>query len=621
MKILAKDRQTAFKLSHIVISCIMMYLMFVKCLHFYRLLGLTGYEIPLAAATALIFVLIYCAVAVFSPKAAFITVVSLYCVMSVFMSIDLVYYRYMGKLPSFGLLSMMWQIGGVTDTVGTLIGHEQLMPLMDLPIWLILAFNKQLFKKLQTREVSWKAPLKSAGVVFLALALLIAQASAFGEFKARYLSNELISYHMTDLIDCLKPRSSRHNVNKDDYTAESQSANANFGIAKGRNVFVIQLEAFQDFVIGAERNGEVLTPFLNSLIENDSFYFENYYYQIGAGNTSDAEFTANNSLYASEDTSSYEKYTDNKFNSLSLILRKNGYTESTAFHEYYENFWIRNKAYPYQGFTDFISIEDVEYHPREGCVMANEESTANTDRRLYEDVLDKITTYKTPFHSFIITLSSHHPFAVAPEDRYVDSDNPAPNLLDLYLQSTAYVDRTLEEFMDALKKEGLYENSIFVLYGDHYAISQVDEEYATEIESFTGEPYSIVERFKVPLIIHVPGMDKAEKIDTVGAHIDVLPTLLCLLGIDNTDSVMFGHNLLDPEYEGIVYELMHIRPGSFITKDVFYMHSESGINSKAYDMYGNLIEVKDEYLEMADKAIKVIEDCHALLDADDIMID
>ena len=36
---------------------------------------------------------------------------------------------------------------------------------------------------------------------------------------------------------------------------------------------------------------------------------------------------------------------------------------------------------------------------------------------------------------------------------------------------------------------------------------------------------------------------------------------------------------------------------------------------------GNLIEVKDEYLEMADKAIKVIEDCHALLDADDIMID
>ncbi|PIB65619.1 hypothetical protein AOA60_03020, partial [Pseudomonas sp. 2822-17] len=69
-----------------------------------------------------------------------------------------------------------------------------------------------------------------------------------------------------------------------------------FGVAKDMNVVVVSLESVESFVIGETMNGEEITPFLNELIE-DSFYFENFYYQTGQGKTSDAEFLINNSSY------------------------------------------------------------------------------------------------------------------------------------------------------------------------------------------------------------------------------------------------------------------------------------------------------------------------------------
>ena len=96
------------------------------------------------------------------------------------------------------------------------------------------------------------------------------------------------------------------------------------------------------------------------MIQNDSFYFENYYYQIGGGNTSDAEFAVNNSLFGPTDAAGYVKYTTNNFNGLPWILRDEGYSTSTVFHAYYEEFWNRNLAYPAQGFDNFISLEDFD---------------------------------------------------------------------------------------------------------------------------------------------------------------------------------------------------------------------------------------------------------------------
>ena len=616
MKILAKDRNVKYKLSYIILDSVLFVLLFLKCLHFY---GITvgKFVFPLAAATVGILGIIYALIVPISPKAANITLISLYCLTSVLFAADLVYFNYMGDFLSFEQLNNTDQLGGVTGAIETLVGPAQLLPVWDLPVLFLLAVHTQIFPLIRKKAVSWKVNITFSISLVMALAALIGGHMIFGDFKAAYLSSEILSHHVDDFVSFAFPKENTTVVNKDQYMGVSADGTYS-GAAEGRNVFMIQIEAFQEFVLNEEYKGTEITPFLNSLINNDSFYFENYYYIVGGGNTADAEFAANNSLYPTENTATYQKYTDNDYHGLPWLLRDNGYTQATAFHGYYGWFWGREEAYPHQGFMDFIDIDDVEFHPNEGSVFAINGNKANTDRRLYEDVLDAVVTYEEPFYSFIITLSSHSPFAVAPADRYVDADNPAPTLVELYIQSAAYVDRTIEEFFTSLKKAGLYDNSIFVLYGDHFALSE--DGYSEQIEAITGEPYSIVDRFKVPLIIHIPGLGTSETVDTVGSHIDITPTLLGLLGIENDKSVMFGHNLLDPNYEGIVYEVKQLHIGSFITKDVFFMYTKDNVNSKAFDMDGNQIEVTDEHLKIAEEAIKTVNDCYALLERNEVLL-
>ncbi len=59
-----------------------------------------------------------------------------------------------------------------------------------------------------------------------------------------------------------------------------------FGKYAGRNLILVQLESLQNFVINNEMNGEVVTPFLNSLTNDpDTYYFSDFYHQTGLGKT------------------------------------------------------------------------------------------------------------------------------------------------------------------------------------------------------------------------------------------------------------------------------------------------------------------------------------------------
>ena len=309
----------------------------------------------------------------------------------------------------------------------------------------------------------------------------------------------------------------------------------------------------------------------------------------------------------------------NDFYGLPWILKDNGYSGAYAFHAYEGNFWNREMAYPYQGFDNYTSLEDFNAED-------DPYPLGISDRSFFNQSLEIIKGYEEPFYSFFVTLSTHHPYSVLGKDRAFEVSDDERNLAVLYFQAVNYFDRVLGEFFEKLDEAGLYENSIFVIYGDHYGLSSADDEIRGEIEAVTGETYSMFERFSVPLIIHIPGMGQAQTLDVAGGHIDVLPTLLCLLGLENDKAVMFGHNLLDPDYEGIVYEQTHLLAGSFITKDEMYVNTENGIASKIYyispEVSAKLAGVGEtQYTVQSEDALKAIRDCSILLDANDIWLD
>lgn len=600
-------------------------LFFMKVDLFYSHLHLAEFVFPLSLASVALFAFSYALFSLFFPGKARSFMFIIYFIMSVFMAVDSVYYEYATKLPSVALLGMLWQVNDVSATVESLIEIRHVMMIIDLPIWIIYKINKdllttklmrsplsQIYEKIsEPRFSSIKAALLPTAFGIFTTVYLI----TYPEFRAEYMINELFCYHVYDIAYTINTVDDEYIVDKSEYISPDCSDSEYYGIAEGRNVIVIQVEALQNFVIGAYYNGQEITPNLNKLIADDSFYFDNYYYQIGGGNTSDAEFTVNNSLFAPERSSGYVKYTENKYYGLPYLLKDNGYTGSYVFHGYIAEFWNRETAYPYQGFDDYTSLEDFE--------QTDMFEIGLSDKEFFRQSVDILETYEEPFHAFLITVSSHYPYGIPLKDREIELDpEDEGTLFGLYLQAINYADRAIGEFISLLEEKGIYDNSMIVIYGDHYALHNTDSATATRVSDMIGRDYTIFDVFNVPMIINIPGMGRTETISIAGGHVDVLPTALCLLGIHNDKAVMFGTNMLDAE-EGFVCEKTHLSIGSFISDNVFFKEPHNNIKSN-YDAYQKgTMERLDPYLfrSMSDMAEKRIEDCFALLDNDDVLIE
>lgn len=596
-------------------TLIMTAFLFLKAVNFYSFIGSGKYVFPFAFLTTFITLLIPVIISIFSVKASKAVFAVLYTVLSVFMCIDLVYFRYANKMPAFGLLKMSWQVEGVSGMFDSLLTFRNVgLTIGDLPLWIVWLIAKKVIEKRRGAKFSFSGKLYRSAECIVSLVCVIALVIGifFCSLNLSAFKNEIVLYHARDAKNLFFPDNSG-TVDRDKYSQGLDSADENglMGLCRGRNLIIVQVEALQDFVIGTEYLGEDMTPNINKIISTDSFYFENYYYQIGGGNTADAEFTVNNSLFAPENEAAYVRYETGKdFYGLPFVLKDNGYSTATVFHAYREDYWNRNKAYPAQGFDDFVSLEDfVQDEPR---------AMGISDRSMFRQSVEMMKDFKQPFYSFIITLSTHHPYALPPEERYIDQGNRDPNLFQLYMMSIKYYDTVFGEFIEELKEAGLYDNSVIVMYGDHYALSNADEKERAGVESLIGD-YNMFERFSVPLIIHIPGLGYAETKDTVGGHIDVMPTVLYLLGIENQKGVMFGHNLLEKDYEGTVYEQTHMASGSFITKDVVFYNHEGEINQKVYVKKGsNASDNPEDYGDTVAKAKETIEDCRLLIEQNNI---
>lgn len=616
-----KSDRTAF--SHV--SCLMKCLfLFIKAYIFYSGLALGGFELVFAVSTTAIFMSVYFVIQFFSVKHAKRVTTVIYCILSLAMVIDAAFFSYVSHMPSVRQLTFAAQLTDVSDTVNNLVTPLDMLMIIDLPFMILYRAHRELIdskiskfksvakvKKALRAEISKKAVAISTALIIV---LLICVIPFYPTFEPSYLSNELFVYHTYDIIDSIFIPNGHRDVDKAQYISPDYSNEEYYGLAEGRNLIVIQVEALQNFVIGKSYEGQEITPNLNKLIAGDGFYFDNYYYQIGGGNTSDAEFTVNNSLFAPDAEAAYVKYSDNDYYGLPYILKDNGFSGAHAYHNYNGAFWNREFAYPTQGFDSFTSLEDME--------ETDMFSLGLSDSEMFRQTFPSLLEYEEPFYAFYITVSSHYPYEIPEKERAIELNfEDEDTQFGYYLQAINYADRAIGEFIDMLKESGLYENSVIVIYGDHYALSNTSEEINRQVSEFIDDSYTIFDVFNVPFIVSIPGSDISETIHTAGGHIDVMPTLLYLYGITNDRAVMFGQNLIEAE-SGLVCEQAHVAIGSFITDEIFYRKPYNNIKSN-YDTYDKETMQKldpDLFGELSRTAEIRIRDCIALLDENDILI-
>ena len=331
-----------------------------------------------------------------------------------------------------------------------------------------------------------------------------------------------------------------------------------FGMAKGRNVIYIHLESFQQFLIDYklkvdDKEYEV-TPFLNSLYHSkETFAFSNVFNQVKAGKTSDAETMIETGLFGLNQGSFMVNYGGtNTQQAAPFILSKNGYNSSAVFHGNAGSFWNRNTAYKQWGYNYFF---DASYFTKQNS--SNSFQYGLNDKYMLKDSIKYLERLQQPFYTKFITVSNHYPYttSLSGDDLGFPLAKTQDETINGYFATANYLDSSIKAFFDYLKESGLYKNSIIVLYGDHYGISNSRNPALAPLLGKNSETWSSYDNAmlqRVPYIVVIPGMDKGGIINTYGGEIDMLPTLEHLLGIESNKFLQVGQDMLSPEHDQIV---------------------------------------------------------------------
>ncbi|MCC5800210.1 LTA synthase family protein [Rossellomorea vietnamensis] len=330
-----------------------------------------------------------------------------------------------------------------------------------------------------------------------------------------------------------------------------------FGVAKDKNLIIVSLESLQNFVINSEVNGQEITPFLNDFI-GESYYFDQFYHQTQQGKTSDSEFIMDNSLYPLNRGAVFFTHSGNEFESMTEKLGENGYYTS-AMHANNKSFWNRDIMYDSLGYDRYYSLPDYD---------VTEENSVNwgmKDIPFFEQSVEHMKQMPQPFSTKMITLTNHYPFTLDEEDKLIDPYTSHDGTVNRYFQTVRYMDEAVKNFIGDLKESGLYDNSVIVMYGDHYGISENHNKAMSQYLGKDITPFVSTQLQQVPLIIHVPG-EEGKTISKVSGQIDLKPTIMHLLGIDTKKDIQFGSDLFSDDHE----DLAILRDGRFISKDYVY---------------------------------------------------
>ncbi|MFD0674925.1 LTA synthase family protein [Cohnella sp. GCM10027633] len=366
------------------------------------------------------------------------------------------------------------------------------------------------------------------------------------------------------------------------------------GAAQGKNLIIIQMESFQNFLIGLKINGKELTPNMNKLAADD-VHFNHFYTSVGQGTTSDAEFTVNTSLYVPKHEPATDNYVKKALPSLPKLLGNIGY-DSATFHTNQVDFWNRKELYSAIGFGHYY---DQSYFGDEDHV-----AFGASDEVLYSKTFDKLQEMDAsdkPFYAQIISMSSHHPYEI-PADK-VMFDLPEAyddTLVGHYLEAQNYADNALGQFIDKLKSSGMWEDSVVMLYGDHQGLPlySLDKHEKSLMDEILGHEYGYTDMFNIPLVVHVPGVTQPEVRSNTGGQVDILPTVANLMGISLNDQIHFGEDLFNQNYN--MLPMRHFLPtGSVFTDRKLFLPGvgyEDGENYPLPNIEGSTADVtEDEY--------------------------
>ena len=550
--------------------------------------------------------------------------------------VNSIYYHYYSSFASISLIANITFASDVSDAI-----VENVLKAVDLIyIWqtitLVIIYKKTNKKEYIKHKENKKKLVKTGLITSLSLFAVAALFMPLNAWSRLYnlwnresvvMNHGIYVYQLDDFIQSLTPKITSvlgHDKalkKVTDYYKENKytpSNNEYTNIFKGKNIIVIHAESMQKFAMDLTFNNKEVTPNLNKLA-NEGIFFSNFYSQVGVGTSSDAEFTFNTSLMPSTKGTVFVNYFDRDYISIPKLLKEQGYY-TYSMHANTGEFWNRNTMHKSLGYDKFYNKDSYTIDETIGLGLS--------DKSFFRQSVDIMKQIKEeenkPFYSLLIMLSNHTPFSdlaimedykttidVTIDNQTVTRDYLNNTTMGNYLRSVHYADSAIGEFIDNLDKEGLLENTVLVIYGDHdarldfedfnllYNYDPITDTIKTENDEgyipYTKYNYELDR--KVPFIIWTKDQNYNLNVNTPMGMIDVLPTLGNMIGIHS--DYQLGKDIMNLKGDDNTVTFID---GSFLTSKVYY-------NSPKGEIYSiNNEPITEEYIkERAKKSSDLIE--------------
>ena len=295
---------------------------------------------------------------------------------------------------------------------------------------------------------------------------------------------------------------------------------------KKYNVVLVMIESMSAEYMGIFGDKRNLTPYLDSLATR-SLFFDNLY-ATGTRTVRGME-AVTLSLPPTPGRSIVKRPNCQGMYSVGFVFEDKGY----------ENKFIYGGYGYFDNMNEFFSTNGFKVVDRANFAKG-EESFGNVwglcDEDLFNKALkeaDKSFAKNKPFFQFIMTTSNHRPYT------YPDGKIDIPSHTGRE-GGVKYTDYAIKQFIENAQKKPWFSNTIFVILADHNGGS-------------AGKNTLPLWRYKIPLIIYAPNIIKPRTIHTLASQIDVMPTVMGLLGF-SYKSMFYGNDILDK----------HFKPRAFI---------------------------------------------------------
>lgn len=377
--------------------------------------------------------------------------------------------------------------------------------------------------------------------------------------------------------------------------AEPSYKNKYTGMFQDYNVVFVTAESLSRYGIS-----DICTPTLYKLM-NDGFVFDNFYNPMWYHSTIDGEYVNCLSQYpASSDWSFYKSADTYQPYALGNMLNEQGY-DSFAYHDFDFYYYDRSKTHANMGY-DFKAIG---YGLDIPCYVMY--SDIDMVEAVYKEFIDK-----DKFNVYFMTFSGHLPYDYRNNSMCVKNREEAERLtkdMGLSEEAVAYIagqmelDKALGFLIEKLDEAGRLEDTLFIVTPDHYPYGLSGNAYHELSGGRTRE--DAFELHRSCLGIWNAGMEEPIYIDKPCASVDVLPTVLNLLGVDFDSRLLAGRDILS-DSEPLVIFADH----SFLNDKIKYNTGTGEITYLEGEQYAG-----GYYLE------QMIEEVENRLYISDLMID